>query len=857
VAPVVALFPRPSCSRQPVQAKFGVDYTGYTPFDSGSTFNALFTGDSSFATAFAVTTGSGYGAPVGQLAFQGFSAGFANAYDEVVFKIKGVDSNLIRVKFQDPQSNPYVDVTLTSSTADYTSTDIGDGWYQVVIPLDDSFGDVSTSSILIFENNTAASNYTFYLTDIGFNNAPGGGGGELLTNGTFETGDISGWELVTNDGTFNATMDQAASGAWSGNLVASVPASGGPASFPVATQRGLAQGVVTPGQNINVSFDLCGVVEGIGGVFQSAILSEISGGGASDTNPLFGNIPLSETWTNYQMSLAAGSDVSGGITLQLKADCGGNPGCTVNAYVDNVSVTLDGDTGNPSNAGGACPIGGGNEPVEAAPEPTRAGGSVISIFSDPPYTDVAGTNFDPDWGQATDATIVSIAGNDTLKYAGLNYQGTSFGSGQNLTAAGMTHLHLDFWTADATALQVYLISPGPVETPHVLTVTQNTWVSVDIPLTNFSPVDLANAIEFKFVGDGTVYLDNLYFYDETPATAPVVAAPTPTEDALGVISIFSDPPYTDVAGTNFDPDWGQATDATIVSIAGNDTLKYAGLNYQGTSFGSSQNLTAAGMKTLHLDFWTADATALQVYLISPGPVETPYDLPIVPANLGTWVSVEIPLTNFAPVDLANAIEFKFVGNGTVYLDNLYFSTTDGGGGGGAELVNGDFETGDFTGWTQTPDAGTNVTPGTITLVTSAPGSRAGAVARLEAAGDAIAGSQDVLLTQVLAAGTLNVGDTIDVSFDLYGSLAGAGGVVFVELIYLNGAGDDTGTRSFVDGGAPKVPTTTWSTYSDSIVVPSIPDVSGGVVLQLKSSCGPVDGCGVDAYFDNVSATITP
>lgn len=178
------------------------------------------------------------------------------------------------------------------------------------------------------------------------------------------------------------------------------------------------------------------------------------------------------------------------------------------------------------------------------------------------------------------------------------------------------------------------------------------------------------------------------------------------------------------------------------------------------------------------------------------------------------------------------------------------------GGGGAALINGDFETGDFTGWTQTPDAGTNVAPGIITLVTSAPASRAGAVARLEAAGDGVAGSQDVLLTQVMATGTLNVGDTIDVSFDLYGSLAGAGGVVFVELIYLDVNGIDTGVRSFVGGGAPKVPSTTWTTYSDSIVVPA-GDVSGGVKLQLKSSCGPVSGCGVDAYFDNVSATITP
>ncbi len=85
-----------------------------------------------------------------------------------------MDSDFIRVKFQDPGGNPYVDVTLTASSAEYTSTDIGDGWYQVVIPLDGSFGDVSTATILIFESNTAGSDYTFYLTDIGFNDATGG-----------------------------------------------------------------------------------------------------------------------------------------------------------------------------------------------------------------------------------------------------------------------------------------------------------------------------------------------------------------------------------------------------------------------------------------------------------------------------------------------------------------------------------------------------------------------------------------------------------------------------------------------------------------------------------------------------------
>jgi hypothetical protein len=51
----------------------------------------------------------------------------------------------------------------------------------------------------------------------------------------------------------------------------------------------------------------------------------------------------------------------------------------------------------------------------------------------------------------------------------------------------MTHLHLDFWTANSTALNVFIISPGPVEKPYALTVPTSGWTSIDIPLTELSP----------------------------------------------------------------------------------------------------------------------------------------------------------------------------------------------------------------------------------------------------------------------------------------------------------------------------------------------------------------------------------
>ena len=93
---------------------------------------------------------------------------------------------------------------------------------------------------------------------------------------------------------------------------------------------------------------------------------------------------------------------------------------------------------------------------------------------------------------------------------GLNYQGIQLGSNQNVSSK--TFLHVDFYTANSTSLKIYLISPGPVETPYTLTVpSMGGWQSIDIPLTSFSPVDLSNVFQLKFDGNGDIYMDNIYF----------------------------------------------------------------------------------------------------------------------------------------------------------------------------------------------------------------------------------------------------------------------------------------------------------------------------------------------------------
>lgn len=173
-------------------------------------------------------------------------------------------------------------------------------------------------------------------------------------------------------------------------------------------------------------------------------------------------------------------------------------GTVPNVYVDNVYFYNNGKAAPPS------------APTTAAPTPTFNAANVVSVFSDA-YTNIAGTDLNPNWGQATQVTQVTIAGNNTLLYTGLNYQGIQLGSNQNIS--GLTHLHLDFWTATATALKIFIISPGPAEKPYVLTVPTSGWASVDIPLTSFTPVvDLTKVFQFKFEGNGKVYLDNILFY---------------------------------------------------------------------------------------------------------------------------------------------------------------------------------------------------------------------------------------------------------------------------------------------------------------------------------------------------------
>lgn len=184
-------------------------------------------------------------------------------------------------------------------------------------------------------------------------------------------------------------------------------------------------------------------------------------------------------------------------------------------------------------------------PTTAAPTPpTRNESSVVSVFSDA-YTDLAGTNFAPWWWQSTVVSDETVGGNAVKKLSNFNYIGVEFASPVN--ASLMTKLHLDVWTPDCTAFDVFLINPG-FEQKVTVNPTASGWNSYDLDLSAFTAQGIAlnNIIQFKFVstpfGGTTVYYDNVYFY--TPAVLPTISGFSIPAQLVGAA------PYTIVAPTS-------------------------------------------------------------------------------------------------------------------------------------------------------------------------------------------------------------------------------------------------------------------------------------------------------------------
>ncbi|QDV07540.1 hypothetical protein Poly30_30660 [Planctomycetes bacterium Poly30] len=190
-------------------------------------------------------------------------------------------------------------------------------------------------------NKTLLTTLAGFLASASLNAAMAAPQTNLAVNGDFELGDTSSWvSFPTPNSTFDVTMD-ANTGTFAGTVF-----NDDQASAAVIKQANLGAGVVATGDVVTITFSAKGS-GAAGGVVFAEFFSEIAGGGVSSSEILSGApLPLTGSYQTFTFTATAGSDVSGGVTLQFAVVTGANIGSTSELFVDDVSVSVPGGATN-------------------------------------------------------------------------------------------------------------------------------------------------------------------------------------------------------------------------------------------------------------------------------------------------------------------------------------------------------------------------------------------------------------------------------------------------------------------------------------------------------------------------------
>jgi hypothetical protein len=176
----------------------------------------------------------------------------------------------------------------------------------------------------------------------------------------------------------------------------------------------------------------------------------------------------------------------------------------------------------------------------AAPTPTRNPANVISVFSDA-YTNIPvdfyNGFFAPFQTTLGGADLV-INGNKIIQYTNLNFVATEF-KNPTINVSQMTHFHVDIQIREAIVPTDFIsVQLGDFGSNNAFgggddssgtvkflgsALSSNQWISLDIPLTNFTTLTNKNNLAqiFFISSDGTsgnvatistILVDNMYFY---------------------------------------------------------------------------------------------------------------------------------------------------------------------------------------------------------------------------------------------------------------------------------------------------------------------------------------------------------
>lgn len=253
---------------------------------------------------------------------------------------------------------------------------------------------------------------------------------------------------------------------------------------------------------------------------------------------------LTTTMTEYTATFNASKDFA---NVQIGFLMAGT-GSTEAIYYDDVSITTNADTADPTctdgiqngdetgvDCGGscnACPADPEPASASTAP-PARNSWDVISLYGDS-YGTAAGFN-GVNWDNGADATEGTFAGENMLKIT--NGSGDFIGfdlanSDGFVDATDMTHIHADFWIAGSyvagQVLKVKLSNHDDTEEINSITKEvvpgandEESWVSIDVDMGADAREKIKQVLLIYTNSNGApsvIYADNIYMYREATAS---------------------------------------------------------------------------------------------------------------------------------------------------------------------------------------------------------------------------------------------------------------------------------------------------------------------------------------------------
>lgn len=161
-------------------------------------------------------------------------------------------------------------------------------------------------------------------------------GAEIITNGDFESGDLTGWDSSGNDTNIAVTSP----GAYGSVYAVNIDASAGPVNLTLKQTPDISDRKLKADQRVTVSFDWKGTTAA-GGQVSIDLISKDENGVISQSLPVsvLSGATLQADWTSVgPITLNVGPDIKGGVSLQVSASCDGDAACRSNLMLDHVSI---------------------------------------------------------------------------------------------------------------------------------------------------------------------------------------------------------------------------------------------------------------------------------------------------------------------------------------------------------------------------------------------------------------------------------------------------------------------------------------------------------------------------------------